>query len=91
MKAKIRIPLQQYAFVELEVEDKSLTEIKQIADEMTMLVTEENEGHNTMEWSRVRDTYLKEGELDITDFEACNKWQKFVINEIKKTINKLDK
>lgn len=91
MKAKIRVPMQQYAFVELELEDKSLTEIKQIADEMTMLVAEENDGHNVKEWSRIRDTYLKEGDLDINDFEECNKWQRFVINEIKKTFNKLDK
>ena len=88
MKATIRVPLEAYEFIEIEVEGKTLHEIKQISDEMKMLVSQEVEGHNVKEWAEIRNKYLETGEIEIEDLEGCNKWQKLVINEIKKTFKK---
>ena len=41
------------------------------------------EGHNQLEWARVRNTYANTGELSIEDMEGCNKAQSYFINQMK--------
>ena len=46
----------------------------------------DREGHNQREWSRVRNTYVNTGEIEIEDMENCNKSQRYFINEVKLVI-----
>lgn len=80
MKYKARVVAGEYEFVEIESEDRDelvqeYFKIKGIFDDKV--------GHNQLEWARVRNTYAQKNEISIEDMEACNKAQRYFINEMK--------
>jgi len=87
MKAKIRIPTKEYAFIEATVEGET-HEIVQMHDELFMAVGDK-EGLNFAEWAKARDRYITKNELDPEVYETMSKPQKFVINEVKKTFKSI--
>jgi len=105
MKARLRIPTGEYAFVELEVEDSdfeysSIDEavgVRELYD-LYEVAFADKEGLNQNEWAEVRNVHYSTGEIDVEDFEKLNKWQRLVINQDKlsfranrKEINNLKK
>ena len=83
MKYKGHIATGEYEFVEVEGDtfDELVTEYLSIKSAFA-----DKEGHNQKEWARVRNTYANTGELSIEDMEACNKSQRYFINEMKLVI-----
>ncbi len=86
MKARIRIPTKEYAFLEVDFEGTA-EEIVTQHDKLQLLCNEK-EGLNTHDWAKVRDTYILKGDIDPLDYEALNKWQRLVVSEIRKSFNK---
>lgn len=44
---------------------------------------------STKEWNKILDTYLIEGKMDMEDYNSLDDTQKLIINEIKKSINRI--
>ena len=88
MKYKAHIPTIEYGFI--ETESDNLIEVVAEHDRIRNLFSEQ-EGHNQLEWARVRNGYLSTGEMEIEDLEKCNKSQRFVINEFKLAIRSINK
>jgi hypothetical protein len=87
-KAKLRIPCEMYAFVEVECEGGP----QEIADnyrEFTRLMRP-NEGLPPKEWNKALDTYLETNKMDGEAYEKMSQFQKDVIQEIKRSIKRID-
>lgn len=81
MKAKIRIPTHEYAFIEVDI-DGTEDEIVATHDRI-MNMCRERTGLTQKEWAKFRNDYINKGEIDNEKWELLSKAQKFVINEIK--------
>jgi len=81
MKAQIRIPTKEYAYIEVAFEG---TEEEMIAthDRLQLLVNDK-EGWNAQDWKRIRNTYATKNEITPEDVEGCSKAQKYFINQLK--------
>lgn len=88
MKAIIKIPrkdvpssdgqISMFSHIEYEVEG-TVEEIEAVYQE----VMTDKQGYNTREWAKIRNDYMKTGEIHPDLLEGMSKAQKFVINEIK--------
>jgi hypothetical protein len=79
MKAKLHIPTEQYGFVEVEYEgDDPVTEYWSIAN-----MVKETEGYNVTEWAKIRNNYMKTGEIHPDLIQGASRAQKHWINETK--------
>ena len=87
MKATIRIPTNQYAFIEVEMEGDAIDIVAE--HDRLINLCENKEGLNSREWAAVRDKYIMHNEIDADSFAALSKAQRFVINEIKKTFKQI--
>lgn len=83
-KAKIRIPKDQYAFIELDVEE-TLDDIKLLYSKMT----KEEIGLDDKEWRSALDRYLTDGTMESNIYERMSITQKGIIQEIKKSFKRL--
>ena len=95
MKVKIHIPTMEYGFIEVELEQDSVNKENLFEDivlihDTLKLAIGDKEGLNQKDWARVRNTYLNTGEIEVEEHESLSKAQRFVINEIKKSIRNLD-
>ncbi len=94
MKSKIHLATKEYCFIEIEVEAEKndtpeyLVEKSVLVHDKLALAINQNEGLNTLDWAKVRDTYILKGDIDPLDYEALNKWQKLVVSEVRKSFNK---
>lgn len=90
----IRIPLAQYSYIEYEFDG---TPFQAVAEHNTMLryyqeslkEPEIQLGLSTKDWQRVLDTYMVEGSILEEDLDGMSEKQKGLINEIKKSINRI--
>jgi len=88
MKAKIRVPVDQYAFIEIEAEGTP-EQVKDTYDHMKALCTVGG-GLDTKEWMSVLDRYLETNQItSVDDLERMSKGQQDVIQEIKRSIKRL--
>lgn len=86
IKTKIRIPSQQYAFIELEIEETP-ERILEIHDEFINLV-KPKEGLSDKEWRAALDKYLDDGTMEADAYAQMSRLQTYVIQEIKKSIKR---
>ncbi len=93
MKTTLRIPTEQYAFIEMtEVEVKDFEEALQKYRELETLVkTKDIGGLPQKEWNAVLDKYLSEFTMSSDEYNALNDMQKYAIQEIKKSIKRVNK
>ena len=85
MKARIRIPTTEYAFIELETDladDMSHRDIVEMHDFYQNLV-KDKEGLNQLEWAKVRNNFILNNIIDEEDYNKLSKAQRYVINEVK--------
>jgi len=93
-KCTIRIPTQQYAYLEFEIEDTPENAIRfyikttDTYNQLKRFQQLEEEGHSQNEWAKIRERYLNKGEIAVEDFEKCSSIQRYFINEVKKSIRK---
>ena len=87
MKYKAHIPTEEYGF--LEIEGDNFEEVWTEYDRVTAI--RDKDGWNQLDWAKIRDRYLATGEITPEDTEGCNRWQRLVINEIKKGIRRINK
>lgn len=86
-KYTLRLPTDQYAYIEIEAEGTPEDAV-QAFTELQSAYNSNIEGLNIQQWAKTRDTYVKTGEISQEDYEALSKAQKFVINEIKKSLKR---
>lgn len=93
MTTTIRIPTEQYAFVEIELENVQPERLREIYDEYVRAL-KGGEGLDAQEWRDLLDYYLQNNQMnpEMQDkFERANLQQKMIINEIKKAIKRITK
>lgn len=90
MKAKIHVPTKEYAFIEVEVESDDIDSLVHIHDEIANKAMDK-EGHNTLEWAKIRNKYAMHNEIEPEDLEGCSKAQKYFINQMKLVYKSLPK
>ena len=83
MKYKGHIKTGDFEFIEVESDNRD-----ELIQEYFKLkgVFDDKEGHNQLEWARVRNDYANTGEIAVEDLENCNKSQRYFINELKLVI-----
>ena len=85
IKTLHRIPTEQFAFVEFELEHDTPEEA--IVEHTTLCSQYRGgEGLKTNEWAKVRDNMLLTGECAPNLLEEMNKPQRYFINELKKAL-----
>lgn len=87
---KIRIPTEQYAFVEVDVEINSLSEIKEKYDEVKSLF-ELKTGLPDQEWRESLDGYLLDCSMTSEVYYKMSDIQQKVIQELKKAFKRINK
>lgn len=85
-KYKAHVPVEQYGFIEVESQN-----LDEVVDEYNRLKTvfEAKDGLNQLDWARVRNKYITTGEIDVEVFEQLSRFQRSIINEVKKTFKSL--
>lgn len=87
-KAKIRIPKEQFAFIEVEAEG-TLEEINEVYKQMSLAPITDGFGLEDKEWRSCLDGYLNSGEMESNCYERMSLNQKMVIQEIKKSFKRI--
>lgn len=87
MRATIRIPSEQYAFIEVEVE-ATPNEIVALHDDLIRQV-QERDGLGTREWAQARNRMLKTGEFDPNI--VLNERQRYWVNETKNALRAIQR
>lgn len=82
IKAIQRIPTDQYAYIELELEYASVEEAF-VDHERLLKLHSDGAGLDTREWKKVREHMLATGECDPELNERMSKAQRWWINETK--------
>lgn len=90
IKAIQRVPTDQYAYIELEIEYATIEEAF-IDHERLLKLHEGGVGLDSRDWKRVREYMLNTGECDPDMMARMNKAQRFWINETKLGIRGLEK
>lgn len=90
MNVKIRIPTEQYAFIEIDTEVQSIEEAKEKYDEVKRMCTV-GFGLADKEWRNALDRYLKEGTLTSEEYNTMDEKQQGIIQEIKKAYKRINK
>ena len=92
MRTTLRIPTGQYAFMEVEVEVESLEEAREKYLELeTMIKSKGRGGLEPKIWNNALDQYLTENNLSSDDYANMSDIQKCVIQEIKKSLKRINK
>lgn len=88
-KARLRIPTETYAFIEVDVEGTP-DEIVSANFEFTKL-TKPNEGLPHKEWNQALDRYLTSNDGETETYLAMSAKQKDMIQELKKAFKRINK
>lgn len=89
MKALIRIPTKDYAYIEAEVEGTSEQLVAQ-HDELYR-VAHGGFGLDTKAWNALLDKYLKKGGMEADSFAELSKEQAWMIHELDKANARINK
>ena len=90
IKVKQRIPTENYAYLELEIEYDSAEDA--FLDHNRLLKLHEGgTGLPPRDWTKVRKSMLEKGECDPEQIEEMNQAQRWFINELKLGIRSLTK
>ena len=90
MKTTIRVPTDQYAFIEQEF-DRELTAEEAVAEYKKLQQTFIGGfGLETKDWNRALDLYLNKGEGNTEEYQQMSKEQQGVIQELKKAFKRLE-
>lgn len=89
MKATLRLPLEQYAFVEIQ-EEGTPEEIRD-AYESLKIAFSSGSGLETKEWNTTLDRYLAEAKMDEEMYAKMSKTQQNIVQEIKRAMKRIIK
>lgn len=103
INAEIRIPTTQYGYVNINVgvtkSNDGINTLMKLHNQAIQayqdslktpsVEPEITTGLNVKDWQRVLDTYMVEGSIQEEDLSAMSDKQKGLINEIKKSINRI--
>ena len=85
MKVTQRIPTQQFAYIEVEMEAETPEEAF-VEHERLLALHAGGVGLNPSDWKRAKLHMMNTGEFDPNLFEEMNKAQRYWVNETKKTL-----
>lgn len=88
MKATIRVPTEQYAFIEQEIEVEG-PEAAVEAYRALQRAYKGGEGVSTKDFNAALDRYLKDGDGETETYIKMNKDQQRVFQEIKKSLRRI--
>ena len=86
MQTKLHIAIGDYEFSEVDVD---IGQAKDVYDEIKRQFSRKD-GLDDKSWRNALDKYITTNKLDSSEYEDMNKDQKMVIQEIKKSIKRLD-
>ena len=89
-KIQIRIPTVQYGYFEIEFEgtpEEAIEEHNRLINKYAN--STKGEGLGSKEWNSALDRFLIENKIDPNIWEKMNSEEKIIINEIKKSFNKI--
>ena len=89
MKTVIRVPTEQFAFVEQEFDREMTPEAVIEAYNALQKAYKGGSGLSTKEFNACLDQYLKDGTGETEKFYAMDKEQQRVFQEIKKSLNRI--
>lgn len=90
MKATFRIPTKEYAYIELnEVEVESAEDAHSKYQELEKIVSGQV-GLSSKDWNEALDKYLSTNALTSDEYALMSVEQKRIIQEIKKSVKRLD-
>lgn len=87
---KIRIPTEQYGFVEVDVTVNNLSEIKEKYAEVKDLFAPKS-GLEDKDWREALDSYLSGNSMNAETYYAMSDVQQKIIQELKKAFKRLNK
>ena len=90
MKATIRIPTEQYAFVEIEDEFETREDVRTAYDEINAEY-KGGDGLPMKEWNAALDQYLSKGTGESDTYMRMSKYQQNIIQEIKRAFKRINK
>ena len=90
MKATLRIPTEQYAFMEVEIEVKDIDEAHEKYLELQATI-ENKGGLEVKEWNIALDKYLSTNSLLESEYMQMSSPQQHIIQEIKKSFKRINK
>lgn len=88
---ELHVPVEQYGFIKKTIEGDDRQAIKEYVSLGKAYAERENPGLDDREWKRVRTHMLKTSEFDPNLGEQLNDYQKYFINEAKKTLRDIGK
>lgn len=94
MKYTIRIPTEQFAYIETEFEgsrDEAIMEHNALLNEYNLSKTKKENSLTSKEWNAVIDRYLSENKIASDAYDRLSYDEKVVLNEIKKSLNRISK
>ena len=92
IKATLRIPTEeQFAFIELQMDVDSEDAAVEAYKRVTGLVKAQVGGLSQKDFNRVLDAYITNGSMSAEDHEGMNKAQMWLIHELDKSSNRINK
>ena len=85
---KLHIPTEQYGFVEVEVEHLEDLESTYVSVKRQF---DNRDGLDAKNWRRALDLYLSTNKLIADDYDQMSRSQKTLIQEIKRSLNRINK
>jgi hypothetical protein len=90
IKATLRIPTEQYAFMEVEIEVADLKEAREKYLELQNSIIGGG-GLEVKEWNSALDKYLSTNSLTESEYMMMSSPQQHIIQEIKKSVKRINK
>jgi len=90
MKAVLRVPTEQYAFIEIEDEFKDQDAVIEGYENLKKKISG-GEGLPMKEWNAALDLYLAEGTGESDTYMRMSKYQQNIIQEIKRAFKRINK
>ena len=85
---KIHISIGDYEFIEADVEN--VEDARMLRDDIKHEFSKgDGEGLKNSDWCKVMNEYLKTGRMSSDDYALLSKPQRYVIQEVKKTLKRL--
>ena len=91
---KIRIPTVQYGYIEFDFKGSADEALQEHSRQVALTEKSLKSPPETLDsktWNRILDIYLSENRITSDDYELLTASQRIIINEIKKSLNRINK
>lgn len=89
MKVTIRIPTEQYAFIEIQEEVGTKSEAIELYRDVNRELEQRTNGLKEIEFNRIIDKYLTINTMTADEYESLNDSQKNIIQTLKRAFKRI--